>query len=226
MTKELFVIGLGPGDPELVTIKASKILSLSKVVFVPYSTTTNRSLALSVISPYISQMAKVVPLGFPMGKEVDEDSLRKIGDDICNNVEDGVNSFVTLGDPSLYSTYYRVSKFINCIDKIDLIPGVSSITACANKGKLPLALGNEGITIIPADRLDLISEANGKFDTIIILKANVNLQDIKALLESQYKLIYARRCYLEGEKIITWDTSILDKDYFSMIIGVKKRENG
>ncbi|QGR19147.1 cobalt-factor II C(20)-methyltransferase [Stygiolobus azoricus] len=226
MTKELFVIGLGPGDPELVTIKASKILSLSKVVFVPYSTTTNRSLALSVISPYISQTAKVVPLGFPMGKEVDEGSLRKIGEDICNNVEDGVNSFVTLGDPSLYSTYYRVSKFINCIDRIDLIPGVSSIAACANKGKLPIALGNEGIAIIPADRLDLISQANGKFDTIIVLKANVNLRDITALLESQYKLIYARRCYLEGEKIIPWDPSISDKDYFSMIIGVKKRENG
>lgn len=226
MTKELYVIGLGPGDPELVTVKASKILSSSKVVFVPYSTTTNRSLALAVISPYISEKVRIVPLGFPMAKEVDNVLLAKIGEEICNNAEDGVNSFVTLGDPSLYSTYYRVHRFIKCMDKVELVPGVSSITACANRGRLPLALGDEAIAIIPADRLDLISEANGKFDTMIILKANVNLREIGSLLESQYDLIYARRCYLEGEKIIPWDISLSDRDYFSMIIGVKKRENG
>ena len=225
MTKELFVIGLGPGDPELLTVKATKLLRESKTVFVPYSTNTNRSLALNVISPYLSDIAKVVQLGFPMGKEVDQNSLKQLGEAICNNLEEGVNAFVTLGDPSLYSTYYRVSKFLNCVDKVELIPGISSITACACKSNLPLALGNDGIAVIPADRLDLVEQAKGKFDTIVVMKGNVNLDKVSESLKDGYKLIYARRCYLSGEKITPWDLSVYDKDYFSMLIGVKKRED-
>lgn len=220
--KNLYVIGLGPGDPELVTVKATKALSRSEVIYVPYSTGTNRSLALSVIQPYIKSETKIVTLGFPMAKHVDENKLKEIGEVMCKESGE-ISSFVTLGDPSLYSTFFRVKDFASCFDNIDIIPGVSSIMACASKLKISLALGDESILISPSSKVDLVKEIKGKVDSIVILKGNENLDLISEILKDDYQLFYARRCYLEGEKVLPWNGEF-DKDYFSMLIGVKKGE--
>ena len=223
MTKELYVVGLGPGDPELVTVKGANAISKADVIFVPYSTGTNRSLSIGIVEKYARKDAKIVTLGFPMAKKVEEDALKGIGDEICKEAGD-FSVFVTLGDPTLYSTFFRIYKFvINCFTKIELIPGVSSITSCASRINLPLALGDESILIVPSSRLSLLEEVKDKVETIVVMKANENLDKISEMLKSSYTLYYARRCYLDGEKIIPWDGSF-DKDYFSMLIGVKKVE--
>ena len=223
MTKELYVVGLGPGDPELITVKGVNAISNADVIFVPYSTGTNRSLSLNIVEKYAKKDAKVVTLGFPMAKKVEESALKSIGDEICKEAGD-FSVFVTLGDPTLYSTFFRTHKFVSdCFTKIELIPGVSSITSCASRIKLPLALGDESILIVPSSRLSLLEEVKDKVETIVVMKANENLDKISEMLNSSYTLYYARRCYLDGEKIIPWDGSF-DKDYFSMLIGVRKVE--
>ncbi|MBB5253794.1 cobalt-factor II C(20)-methyltransferase [Sulfurisphaera ohwakuensis] len=219
---ELYVIGLGPGDPELITVKGMKILSIADVIFVPYSTGTNRSLSYNIIQAYGKKDAKIVTLGFPMAKEVDEKELERIGRTICED-KGNVSAFITLGDPTLYSTFFRVKKFLSCFDKIELIPGVSSVTSCASKLKLSLALGDDAILIVPSSRISLIQEVKNKVESIVVIKGNENLDKIAEILKEGYELFYARRCYLEGEKIVPWDGTF-DRDYFSMLIGVKKVE--
>lgn len=222
MNKVLYVVGLGPGDPELITVKGAKILSTADVIFVPYSTGTNRSLSLSIIERYAKPDAKTVTLGFPMAKSVDEDVLKGIGEQICKEARD-LSAFVTLGDPMLYSTFFRVKKYVDsCFSKIELISGVSSITACSSRLGLPLALGDESVLIVPSSRVSLINEAKGKVETIVVIKGNENLDIIAENLKDLYSLYYTRRCFLDGEKVIPWDGSF-DKDYFSMLIGVVKR---
>jgi len=223
--RKLYVVGLGPGDPSLITIKGVNAIKESDVIFVPYSTGSNRSLALSIISPYLKKDAKIITLGFPMAKRVNEEKLKEIGEIICENAS-SISSFVTLGDPTLYSTFFRISKFVDCVDKVEIIPGVSSVTACASKAFISLAQGDEGIAVVPSSRLDLIELSKGKFETIVVMKGNENLDLIAKLLSPLYTLIYARRCYLDGEKVMSWDEKSYDRDYFSMLIGVRKSEDG
>ncbi len=210
---KLSVIGLGPGDPELLTIKAIKRMDESKVIFIPYSSGTGRSLAMEVIKDHVK--GRAVHLGFPMGEHVDSEELKKIGERMCMEAEDP-SSFVTLGDPVLYSTYFRVKEFLPCFDQIELVPGVSSITACACKAYLNLGSEKEAIAIIPSLRKDLLELAKGKFETIIVLKGSKGLEEASEIL-SDYQLTYARRCFMEGELIAKWNGKS-DHDYFSLLI--------
>ncbi len=218
--RKLYVIGLGPGDNELITVKAMKVLSNVNTVFIPYSTGTNRSLAESIVKSYVSQATKIVLLGFPMSKNVNDEALREIGKRICEEMDERESAFVTLGDPTLYSTFFRVK--MPCNVDVELIPGVSSITACASRAKLPLANAEDSIAIIPASRLDLIKKSK-EFETIIVLKANENLKELMEILGDDYDLLYARRCFMKEEKILPLSNNIEDKDYFSMIIAIRKK---
>ncbi|BBG24314.1 Siroheme synthase [Sulfuracidifex tepidarius] len=209
----LSVVGLGPGDPELLTLKAIKRMDESKVIFVPYSSGTGRSLAMEVIKDHAK--GRIVQLGFPMGDHVDDEDLKRIGEKMCLEAEDP-SSFVTLGDPVLYSTYFRVKDFLPCFDQIELIPGVSSVTACACKAFLNLGSEKEAIAIIPSLRRDLLELAKGKFETIIVLKGSKGLEEASEILNG-YQLIYARRCFMDGELISKWSGKS-DHDYFSMLI--------
>ncbi|AOL16798.1 precorrin-2 C(20)-methyltransferase [Sulfolobus sp. A20] len=218
--KKLYVIGLGPGDNELITVKAMKALSDVKTVFIPYSTGTNRSLAETIVKNYVSRDTKIVLLGFPMSKNVNDEVLREIGKRICEEMGEGESAFVTLGDPTLYSTFFRVK--MPCNPDVEIIPGVSSITACASRAKLSLANAEDSIAIIPASRLDLIKKSK-EFETIIILKANENLKELIEILGDDYDLLYAKRCFMKEERIVPLSMNVEDKDYFSMIIAIRRK---
>jgi len=218
----LYVVGLGPGDPELVTVRAMRILSMVPLIFVPYSTGTSRSLALGIVKEYASPSAEIVTLGFPMVRDAPRNILINIAGRICEGLgRHGVGAFAVLGDPTLYSTFTRVSSYINCGD-VEYVPGVSSITACASRAGVSLGIGDEAIAVIPSSRLDLIKAAAESFETIVVIKGSENLDEASKTL-SGYKLIYARRCFLEGERVMPWDPAEYDKDYFSMIIARKHR---
>ncbi|ARM74809.1 cobalt-factor II C(20)-methyltransferase [Acidianus manzaensis] len=215
---KLYVLGLGPGDPELITLKAYNILRSAKLIFVPYSTGTNRSLSEEIIKKYANN-AHTEYLGFPMKKEVEDEKLSELGKHMCDKLEkfnEGV--FVTLGDPTLYSTFFRVKDFMNCTYDLELIPGVSSITACASKAKISLGIKNEKIALVTAGDFSIKDVIN--YDTIIIFKANERVKEIIEDLKNAgfNNIIFARRCFMQGEEIIYNLTDIEDKDYFSTII--------
>ncbi|WP_252901483.1 cobalt-factor II C(20)-methyltransferase [Vulcanisaeta sp. JCM 14467] len=144
----LYVVGLGPGDEELVTVRAVKVLGRSRVIFIPYSTGTNRSLAEGIVRRYAPGDARLVLLGFPMSRDVPDSELRRLGETICREANGEDSAFVTLGDPTLYSTFFRVRDWIPCEVEVEVIPGVSSITACASRIGAPLAVGDDSIAII------------------------------------------------------------------------------
>ncbi|BBD72432.1 precorrin-2 C(20)-methyltransferase [Sulfodiicoccus acidiphilus] len=219
---KLYVLGLGPGDPKLLTVRAVEVLSQVRVIFVPYSTGTNRSLALEVISPYIQPRTQLKFLGFPMGRTVKTESLQQLARELEEGLKvSGVGAFVTLGDPTLYSTYFRLADFLANVE-VELIPGVSSITACACRLNLPLAMGDQVVLLVPAAKARELNTLE-LVDTVVILKGNEDLGDIASSLAREFDLFYARRCYMTEEVLKKWDGTH-ERDYFSMLIGVRHRE--
>jgi len=216
---KVYAVGVGPGDPELVTVKAAKLLSEAGVVVVPFSSNKVASLAERVISPYVR--GKIVRVKLPMRREVEEEELNTIANSLCSELKDFKEAvYVTLGDPTLYSTVFRLIDRMPCMEEKELVPGVTSFTACASRASMSLALGGDAVAVVPADRRDVLSKAVGVFETIVIMKGSMGLRESMRLLEG-YDVIYARRCFMDEE---TLGKEIVEEDYFSMLIARVRKD--
>jgi precorrin-2/cobalt-factor-2 C20-methyltransferase len=195
MTGKLYVIGVGPGDPELLTLKSVRILKETQCIFVPKGREEGSSLALSIMRGAVSlDGKKIVELHFPMMKtaphpaplprgEREELPARELDTKwneavhaIVPVLEQGKDAaFITIGDPGIYSTFfYLYDKLLERIPAlvIEIVPGISSINAAAAQAGLYLGLGNERIAILPANYLDSLEETLEKFDTVVLMKVS------------------------------------------------------
>ncbi|MBR3155743.1 MAG: precorrin-2 C(20)-methyltransferase [Methanobrevibacter sp.] len=209
---KLIGIGVGPGDTELVTLKAAKVLKSVPVVFSPKSSKEKESIALSIVRPILEErkdykrLMIVEPI-FPMIENKKE--LEKIWTSASELISQYLNTgrdvaFITLGDPSIFSTYSYVQKKL--IDKyeIETIPGITSFTACAAAKNKALVEQNDILTIVPKidDRLEEILDYS---DSIVLMKASRNTSRLESTIEDKKrpKEIYSvQNCTRENEKII------------------------
>jgi precorrin-2/cobalt-factor-2 C20-methyltransferase len=174
---KLFCVGCGPGDPELLTIKAVNLIKSAEVIFAPTAREGKPSIALSVVDQYIDKSTKTMSLVFPMVK--DKESLKdywiRNADEIATVVKSGKRVvYLTVGDPALYSTWiyvHREMKKRHQDIEIEIVPGVASMFAIANKAKLSLAEGDETIAIVPACYdLERVKKTADACDTVVFLK--------------------------------------------------------
>jgi precorrin-2/cobalt-factor-2 C20-methyltransferase len=209
---KLIGIGVGPGDTELLTLKAAKVLKSVPVVFSPKSSKEKESIALSIVKPILEErkdykrLMIVEPI-FPMIETKKE--LEKIWTSASELISQYLNTgrdvaFITLGDPSIFSTYSYVQKKL--IDKyeIETIPGITSFTACAAAKNKALVEQNDILTIVPKidDRLNEILDYS---DSIVLMKASRNTSRLESTIEDKKrpKEIYSvQNCTRENEKII------------------------
>ena len=155
---ELIGIGVGPGDPELLTIKAVNAIHNADVIMCPASKEDRPSIALSVVSSLIdkSKNQEIVKLIFPMTKDrnVLEETWKKNAKIMAEKVLSGKNVvYLTVGDPYLYSTWmymYKEIKINHPTMKINAIPGIVSIFTFASKVGISIAEGAEKVSIIPS----------------------------------------------------------------------------
>ncbi len=234
-------IGVGPGDPELITLKAAKALKTADVICVPKSHADKPSMALSMVKQVLAERQippEILELVFPMSK--DELSVRKLWAEnaalVASKTSEGKNLvFITLGDPMFYSTFlylYQSIKEGYPQVPLEIVPGVTSITACAASAKLPLAEKEEVIAIIPSD-LDStrISETAKHVSNLVFMKCAHRLKDLIPILEKSgftkdSTVALVKRVTLPEEKVLvgrlsdvqSWD---IHEDYFSVAI-VKK----
>jgi precorrin-2/cobalt-factor-2 C20-methyltransferase len=153
-TGTLYGIGVGPGDPELLTIKSARILSEVDVVFAAASTKNDYSLAVNIAGPHIPVGTAVRMLQFPMTK--DKEETRKAwkihAETIISELEQGKNAaFLTLGDPMTYSTYgYILQNIQKSAPHISIttIPGITSYQAAAACINTPLVEGEECLLVV------------------------------------------------------------------------------
>lgn len=216
--KKLYIIGLGPGDPELVTLKGIKKLEEAKIIFVPVRN-SEEGYALSILKK-LSLDHKVLPLEIVMG---DKKSIEKESKKICEALKNyDLVALAVLGEPSLYSTASHILSYINCRNEveIEIVPGVSAIYACADRIPMSLAVGSEAIAIVPSSRVNTLENVVEYFDTVVIIKGGETLvKAINTLTKKDYSVIYIKHCFLENEKILSEN---IDSEYMALAIARKR----
>ncbi|MDI6605718.1 MAG: precorrin-2 C(20)-methyltransferase, partial [Candidatus Omnitrophota bacterium] len=138
----LYGLGIGPGDPELLTVKAGKILKMADIIFAPRASGASESLAFDIIRGYVGTR-KVRKIVFPMTRN--KKKLRQHWSAnagmVYKELLRGNNvAFVTIGDPFLYSTYNYLLKHIRMIDAsvtVNTVPGISVVNAIASVCNVP-----------------------------------------------------------------------------------------
>ena len=204
-------VGVGPGDPELLTVKAINAIKLSDVIIAPKTEKKEGSLALSIAKPYLNSNAEVVYQTFPMIRDLKSipEIFEKNKNEILNFLNAGKKvAFLTLGDPMFYSTYIYIFELLKK-SKVEIItiPGIPSFLAISSYINKPLVYGDDILTVIPvtAER-EKILNAIKHSDSAVLMKVYKNLNDIVDILQEEDILsdsVLVSRCGLEGEQIIT-----------------------
>ena len=206
MKGKLFGIGLGPGDPELLTLKAVSTIKKCGVIAVP-KTIEGENVAFSIVEPYLHGK-ELLECRFIM--EIDmakrQEARRIAAAQIIAFLDTGKHvGFVTLGDPTTYSTYMYVHEIVmgKGFDA-EIIPGVTSYAAAAAALGLALCEDNDTLTLIPAnhcDNLDVLLDTPGNK---VIMKSGGNLRSVLEKLKEHglaANTAIASRVTMDGERL-------------------------
>ena len=229
---KLFGVGVGPGDPELITIKAVNIIKKADIIFTAASSKNTYSLAVEIASSYISASARIEKLSFPMTKDAEkvDHAWTHNANQIANVLKQGKNAvFLTLGDPTTYSTFGYILKKMRCVmpqAKIETIPGITSFHAASARLNRILVEGEESLLVMSgAFGGDRIRRIDG-VENVAIVKAYKNTKDInKALKETGLanNCVAVSKCGRKQEEIIK-NIDALEKrkpDYWTLILASK-----
>ena len=227
-------IGVGPGDPELLTVKAINALKKIDVLIAPKTEKKSDSVALSIAQPYLKPSVKIIYQTFPMVKDFAEETeiFEANKTEILNELRGGKNvGFATLGDPMFYSTYIYIFNLLKSCDvRIETIAGVPAFLAIAAQIGRPLAYGNDILTIIPATaELDAVKNSLARADSTVIMKVYKNFSEVVDALKNHDMIdeaILVSRCGLDDEKIITDIAAHKDEhlNYLSTILTRRSHE--
>jgi len=175
----LTAIGVGPGDPDLLTVKAVRAIQEADVIMCPSSGEDRPSIALSVARPLIdeSKNQEIIKLVFPMTKDrgVLEETWKRNAKIMAEAVLTGKNVvYLTVGDPYLYSTWIYMHKDLEANHpgmQITVVPGIVSMFAFASKVGVSIAEGAEKVAIIPSCYdLTAVREIAKNAETMVFLK--------------------------------------------------------
>ncbi|MEH7355961.1 precorrin-2 C(20)-methyltransferase [Neobacillus drentensis] len=178
MLGTLYGLGVGPGDPELITVKAFRKLKESPVIAYPKKQKGSKSYAQRIIEVYFQPNEKeMLGLVFPMTK--DSATLDRKWTETVESVWEKLQAgkdvaFVTEGDPLLYSTFIHMMRLMQ--EKhpevpIEVVPGISSINGAASRLGIPLADGDEHVAIVPArDDYETMKKVIEENDCVIFIK--------------------------------------------------------
>lgn len=229
---KLFGIGVGPGDPELITVKAVKAIEKADIIFTAASSKNPYSLAVEIAAPYISDSAVTRRLSFPMTKHSQEMEAAWTANarEIAAVLKEGQTAaFLTLGDPTTYSTFGYVLKKMKCImpeADIETIPGITSFHAAAARLNRILVEGEESLLITSGayggEQIRSIKDVQN----LAIVKAYKNIKDLNlALKESGFyeKGVAVSKCGRDKETIIQdlGELETRDPDYWTLILASK-----
>jgi len=226
----LYGIGVGPGDPELMTIKAVKILAHVDVVFTASSAKNSFSLAVDIARPHLPETVDVRHLSFPMtqDKEHLKSAWRENSLEILAVLEQGKDAaFLTLGDPMTYSTFGYILQDIQELRPdlpIVTIPGITSYQAAAARMNVPLVEAEESLLLTSgAYGGGNVRKFSDCAENVVLLKAYKNVKDITRALEESDMITNSRaikKCGRDGEEIIKDIRTLVDRepDYWTLIL--------
>jgi len=224
VTGTLFGLGIGPGDPELITLKAHRILTRVSVIAFP-APERGPSLARRIVAPHLNGTQREIAIRMPLeagrfpAPEIYDNAAREIaavldaGTDVAALCE---------GDPFLYGSFAYLFARLSTTHRVEVVPGVSSLTAAAARAGRPLALKNEVLTVVPAPLPDeAIAARLQGWDAAVILKLGRHVGRVRALLGQLGRAAdarYVEHATMASEQIAGLDEAPDPAPYFSLIL--------
>ncbi|MFV2050477.1 MULTISPECIES: precorrin-2 C(20)-methyltransferase [Bacillaceae] len=230
MVGTLYGLGVGPGDPELLTVKAFRTLKEAPVIAYPKKRKGSKSYAHRIIDVYITPGEKeMLGLVFPMTKdpEILEREWSHTVDLVWDKLKTGKDvAFVTEGDPLLYSTFIHMMNLVKeryPEVNIQTVPGISSINGAASRLGIALAEGDDHVAIIPArDDYEAMKKAIVENDCVIFIKvAKVIDLMLKILRELDLLEKASVVTKVTSDEEIIWDIRELDRaelEYLTLMV--------
>jgi precorrin-2/cobalt-factor-2 C20-methyltransferase len=220
----LYGIGVGPGDPELMTLKAHRLISVARVVAYP-APDTGESFARRVAAAVIPEDAEEIPVVAPMRAErfPAQEVYAEAAGKIAAHLAAGTDVVVLCeGDPFFYGSFMYLFARLAERFPVEIVPGVSSLGACAAALKRPLTARNDVLAVLPAPLPDaeLRARIEGA-EAVAIMKVGRHLPRIRALLEGMGltgNAGYVARASLAEQHVSPLAEAPDEAPYFSMIL--------
>ena len=224
MTGRLYGIGVGPGDPELLTLKALRLLRAVRVVAYP-APESGPSFARGIVAQWLDPGKREIPIRFPMRpgpppEAIYDDAALRLatmldgGDDIA---------FLCQGDPLFYGSFTGIYLRLVPRYPVSVVPGVSSLTACAATAGLPLAQRDAALSVVPAtlSEEDLIRRL-AESETTAVVKIGRHFSKLRRVLERLGLLdcaTYIERATLPNQRVAPLaEIDPVSVPYFAMVL--------
>ena len=226
MQGKLYGVGVGPGDPELLTLKALRLIKENEVIAVP-GKEIQASVAYQIVKGAYEELDEktLIPVAMPMTKDpqVLKTNHDKAADQVEDYLREGKNVvFLTLGDTTVYSTYLYVHKrILERGYEAEIVSGITSFCAVAARLNMGLVEADQPLHVIPAtykaQEMDEILKLPG---TKVLMKTGKKMKQVKESIEkSGQKAVMIENCGMPSEKIYRSAEEIPeDSGYYSLII--------
>ena len=216
---KLYGLGVGPGDPELVTLKAARIIKETDIIFAPQSRNGKPSVALNIVQNIIDEREEECEILQPLFPMTDAAEM------LFEKLSNGLNAvFVTLGDPTVFSTFSYVSKRLQKKGvEVELVPGITSFTACSTTAGIQLTEQDDIMVVVPQvdERLPKLLPY---VDTLVAMKTSRHLDVLEDCINKdprEKEIVSVQNCTMEDENVV--HGFVDNKKYFSTsIIKFKK----
>lgn len=227
MTGILYGVGLGPGAPDLVTLRAARLIESATVVAYPTLAgvaSFARAIAADLIAPGTIEIVMDVPMSVERAPA--QAAYDKSAAEIAASLDAGQDVVCLCeGDPFFYGSFMYLFARLSARYRVEVVPGVTSVTACAARAGMPLVARNERLTVLPGPLPEdqLRARIEGA-ESVVIMKVGRHLAKIRGVIDAlglTDGAVYVERATLHEEVILPLADAPEKAPYFSMILLTK-----
>lgn len=226
----LIGVGMGPGDPELVTVKAVRVLREADRVFVPVLAATDTGRAEATVRAHAGH-DRIERLVFALNERSDAARRERHWDAAGARVAEwlretgGTAAFATIGDPNVYSTFTYLAQTVAALlpgVAVGTVPGITAMQALSAAAGVPLTEGTERLTLLP--RAAALADALGTDGSVVVYKAGRNLPEVAAVLKDAGRdAVLGEHLGLPGERVVPLSDVDGEASYLSTVLVPARR---